>query len=174
MKYELKSVNKSVTEKYDFRFDKAGYAIVFLDEVSGLITMNTDWGNFSYGWPSPGRGTGTLKEFLASCDTGYLLDKFCRRNWFDEDGTKEALKELVKQEILVDEVRTECLQEIKDADFHSVDHVYTSFQDQCPTMYEEIFKFDMYGLPASNDYCPCERGFFEEIWPLIKNELMTR
>jgi len=54
MNYQIKSIKQSITKKYDLRFAPSGYAIIFLDDATGMISMQTDWGNFSHAWTSNG------------------------------------------------------------------------------------------------------------------------
>lgn len=169
--YQFKSVTKSTSEKYDFRFSPSGYAIVYIDEAAGLISMQTDWGDYSRGWHRNGRGTETLKEFLATCDSGYLLNKFCSRDHFDMDKTRSEMKKLVDDESwnTTDEEKKEILGELDELSCDSVDQVFFMVQDECPNFYEKVMKGDLYGLPAYKDYSPRDRGFFEEIWPAIRD-----
>lgn len=165
--YKLKSVHASTTEKYDFRFENFGYAIVFIDEVSGTISMKTDWGDYSFAWSKSARGTETLKEFLTSCDRGYLMNKFCSKSFFDEEATKKLLRKEMKNVFLDTETKKKCMAEIRDAEFNSSDEIWASFDGRCPTYFVEVMKCDMYGLPVVVDYSPADSYFFKSIWPTI-------
>lgn len=169
--YTFQSMTKSTTQKFDFRFAPSGYAIIFADDVSGRISMQTDWGNFDFGWSRSGRGKDSLIEFVVSCDTGYLLNKFCRRTYFDEKATKAEMKKHVEESPVFGEEKDEALREIENADWDSCGEIYHSIGMQCPTLFEKVYLSDLYGVPAHMDYTPCEAGFFNEVWPLIREKL---
>lgn len=169
--YKFNTMKASVSEKYDFRFSPNGYAILYIDELAGLISMQTDWGNFSFGWSRAGRGPVSLKRFLVCCDSSYLINKFCKRTYFDIEQSKAELRKIMETECLSDQEKRDCHDELEDFHADNIDQMYFSIADSCPTLFKLVMKEDLYGLPASMDYVPCERSFFEEIWPMIRAEL---
>jgi hypothetical protein len=169
---EFKKV--SSTEKFDFKFNPSGWAIVFIDDETGVVSMQTDWGNYSYRWGSPG---GPLKEFLLKCDASYLIGKFAQgeRDYFDQGETrKECLKRVLEKRrfrwITSSEAR-EAYDEVKKMDLDSPEAVFYTIQDQAPTFYEKVLCECSYDLPIIKDYSPRVVGFFREVWPLIKHQL---
>ena len=68
-------------ELYYARFEGSGWAILILDEGTGMVAIHSDWGDWTYSWPMPGRGTPSLKRFLGKCDYHYLAGKFCRERY---------------------------------------------------------------------------------------------
>lgn len=169
--YVFESMTKSTTQKFDFRFKPSGYAIIFADDVSGRITMQTDWGDFNFGWSRSGRGTDSLLEFVTDRDTGYLLNKFCRRDYFDCEATKAEMKKHVEETAIFGEERDQALQEIEDADWQTQGDVWHTIEGQCPTLFEKVYQNDFYGIPTHMDYSPCEAGFFNEVWTMIREKL---
>lgn len=86
-------------EAYSVRFEKnRGWAVLFLHEETGMVSIQSDYGDWAYAWPNPGRGDCTLREFLISCSEDYLAEKFMgrdERRLFDFERTVEAFKETI-------------------------------------------------------------------------------
>src|SRR6185312_1985554 len=47
---------------------------IFCFNSDGDLFLNSDWGFYGYAWRSY---DGTFKEFLAQCNTQYIVGKFC-------------------------------------------------------------------------------------------------
>lgn len=65
--------------KYNVRRPRHSNATVFIDDETGMIVVDTDFGQqdtYSHWWGQNGRGTETLREFLVTAGDGYLKDKF--------------------------------------------------------------------------------------------------
>ena len=169
--YELKSATKTTTEKLDFRFSPSGYVTMFLDNDTGMVSMQTDWDDFSYRWGAIGNRT--LKEFLAGCDISYLMGKFCSREYFDLDSTKkEMLAHLKENEFkLSKEDIKECKHQIKELSASSPNELYHILDTAAPALFELVYDNDLYEVPAHMDYKPRHIGFFEDVWPMIKAKL---
>ena len=76
-------VNKSVCERYDFRFDQWGWAKITIDERDGMFSAQSDYGTYAYSWPHHGRKS--FKHFLIEIarDSHYFLKKVSSRTHFD-------------------------------------------------------------------------------------------
>ena len=72
-------VNKSVCERYDFRFDQWGWAKITIDERDGMFSAQSDYGTYAYSWPHHGRKS--FKHFLIEIarDSHYFLKKVSSR-----------------------------------------------------------------------------------------------
>lgn len=88
-------------EVYSCRFNnRAGWAVLILHDETGTVAVHSDYGDWVYSWPRPGRGECSLREFLASCSEEYVAQKFMgrdERRIFDFDGTVKAFKEAIIQ-----------------------------------------------------------------------------
>lgn len=175
--YRIKSVQTSINtpvpppEKYDFRFEPNGFAIIFLDQATGRISMQTDWGDFSSGWSSPGR---SLKEFLATNSPDYFMRNFCSRDYFDFDASKKELRKLVNEafknnDLTVPE-KIEICQEIADwNDPETPDQYMLGIERALPLAWEKVLQHVDYPyIPCVVDYRPVHIRFFEKIWPQIQ------
>lgn len=77
-------------EVYFCRFaNRSGWAMAILHEATGTVAIHSDYGDWVYSWPAPGRGTPTLKEFLCGGSYDYLACKFeqGRKEKYDHDAT---------------------------------------------------------------------------------------
>ena len=90
------SCKKSSSERYDIRIPgKSDWAIVTISEAGGILSITSDYGDYSYNWPH--RGGQPFKEFLLDIDTDYLLNKISSRSFLLVKETKEAwLKEIIQ------------------------------------------------------------------------------
>lgn len=80
-------------EVFSTRFDKQyGWAIIILHEETGVVAITSDYGDWVYSWPSPGRGPYTLKEFVCHGSYDYMACKFeaGKPEQFDGDATHRA------------------------------------------------------------------------------------
>lgn len=69
---------------------REGWFVAFMDEV-GFVSIQSDWGDYAYGWHSRGEDVG-IREFLLDCDDSYLMGKFSPKRVIDEKATREAIK----------------------------------------------------------------------------------
>ena len=71
----LLAADRKEAEVFCFRFnDSFGWANFTLCEETGELSIQSDWGGYSYAWT--GRGNLTLKVFLAQTNADYVLGKF--------------------------------------------------------------------------------------------------
>ena len=90
-------VEKLDAEMYYLRFAPTGWAILFLHEGTGAVSIQSDWGDWSHYWPPRAHGRTSLKAFLCEGDFDYLADKFMGRteDEFDLEGTVKAIKKRI-------------------------------------------------------------------------------
>jgi hypothetical protein len=87
--------------KYNVRRPRHSNATVFIDDETGMIVIDTDFGQqdaYSHWWGQQGRGTETLREFLITTNDGYLKDKFSygRSRFSVSEAEKRMREELDK------------------------------------------------------------------------------
>jgi len=93
------SSNKGQTETYALRWkDKHWWAIFYVDDAHGALSIQSDFGDFSYRWGAPGN---CFKTFLTGLDDHYLMEKLSHgtnhgRYFYDMESV-ERLKKLVRQ-----------------------------------------------------------------------------
>lgn len=86
------SIKKSACEKYTLRSrDPHWWAVIMISE-DGFVSIQSDYGEYSYNWQSIGEQT--IKEFLISCDKGYITNKFGGQlpKEFNIDKTRDNIK----------------------------------------------------------------------------------
>lgn len=68
-----------------------GWGVVFIDET-GIVTAVSDYGNYAQRFHYSGKD---FRDFLISCDSGYLIRKFAKRTILNRDATKKSIKETI-------------------------------------------------------------------------------
>lgn len=109
-------------EVYAFNFNThGGWANFTLCEETGEFHIQSDWGDWQYSWPQPGRGKGTLKDFIMRTGTCYLAGKLTKggdegAKDFDADATIEKIKAdpEVKKLLDADEFLADALDELNE------------------------------------------------------------
>lgn len=82
VRHNLTASSNSLTitpdlEAYRFWFKGGGYAFYYLDHQTGVFQIYSDWGNYSYSWPSVccAKGEKSLLNFIRTADKWYLTGK---------------------------------------------------------------------------------------------------
>lgn len=128
--YVLETVilKRRAAEVFYFRFKNCGWAVVFIDEDTGTVSIHSDYGDWNFSWPAPGRGDSTVKEFFCTTDCDYLAMKFMlgRRGEirkFDHEATVIAFKKRIierrREEHIGKAAARELFDEMED---HTEDH----------------------------------------------------
>ncbi len=89
-------------ELYSCRFsNRSGWALLILDEETGAVTIQSDYGDWSFIWPPAAHGRKSLKHFLCEGDFHYLAGKFMGRadiDVFDFDATISEMKREIAED----------------------------------------------------------------------------
>lgn len=92
------SVKKSVSERYDLRWEHCGWATIIIDEKDGSFNCQSDYGNYSYSWGCHGRKS--FKHYIAmdlAKDTSYFLGKVSKPTYFNyEENLKQWKKTIIE------------------------------------------------------------------------------
>lgn len=70
---ETVSISKSTCERYTVETNHS-WAIFLIDAGDGMLSIQSDYGNWGHSWSSPGKD---FKKFLCELDDDYLLRKLC-------------------------------------------------------------------------------------------------
>ncbi|EME69734.1 hypothetical protein H261_11889 [Paramagnetospirillum caucaseum] len=72
------------------------WALIALDDVTGMIAIESSYGSFNYIWPRQHRSQ-PLGEFVTTCDFDYFMGKTRgqRAREYDEDSTRRAIKDAI-------------------------------------------------------------------------------
>lgn len=78
-KLEVRSFTFHTANVYSFRLNGySGWAIFTICNKTGELSIQSDWGNWSYRWNTGALGQGyTLTKFIAKTDCDYLARKLC-------------------------------------------------------------------------------------------------
>lgn len=90
--------NQGDVEKYVVRVERE-WAILYIDEPSGVFSAFTSWGNWAYSWQH--HGCPSLKHFLiqiARERDDYFERKLAGTDWFDRDRTEVEIKRQILYE----------------------------------------------------------------------------
>lgn len=87
---------KTGSEMFTASFaNRSGWAILVLDEDTGFVSIQSDYGNWDFIWPPACHGRRSLKHFLCEADYPYLAGKFFHgrgEEEFDFHGTVDKIK----------------------------------------------------------------------------------
>lgn len=92
----IKFEQKGGTELYDIRFSDFSWAFLLINEEIGIVSIVSDYGNWSAVWMPKHHGRQSLKHFIAEGDCDYLAKKLMRdedRRQFNCDRTIDRIKE---------------------------------------------------------------------------------
>lgn len=172
---------RSVAEKYTIYNEKGRYlATIFLDNQVGEISVQSEYGNYAYGWYKESRGTDTLKEFLVDTYKNYVRTKFGydgKNDYFYVDKTisniKKEILRLRKDKEIDKEQALDCWQEIKHMDSHhkTCQELYGQLDQWAPTTMELIYGNSPYDVPWVTGTHPQLVAFMDKVWPLFIAEI---
>lgn len=165
-----------IAEQYVLRWSSSGWAVVFIDEAYGCISIQSDFGDYSYRWTS--RGKDTLKQFIIGTkgDPDYVMRKFCmtgRHRDFDLDSTIKHFKEDVlrarREGDLTKYQAGDCWYDIKkledeepnDANLCGYMLINGSYKHLVEHMYPD------WDFPIYKEYSSNLKRFMEVVWPRI-------
>lgn len=152
-------------------------ATIFMDNDTGTICVYSDWGQYGHWWGPRGRGTRTLREFLAQCNPEYIMDKFSydKPHYFDEDASIRAIKKDILEARRKRDIDKEQAEDFWDIVEHDLDGA------SCTTSSEWFYHLSMnaeniidtlYGgvgpeVPSVHGYHPQLQAFMKECWPIF-------
>ena len=128
---EVARRTKSVATSYGYRFtDYSGWAIFTVNDSTGELSLQSDWGNFSYRWNTGALGKGkTLTTFLAGTNSHYVAEKFgVVSTELDESETRKAIRSAldVRADDVASALLEDAIDDVDDLDFTHVNRLYTS------------------------------------------------
>lgn len=115
-------------EKSDPDYGSCLWARFYLDTQNYTMSIESDCGNYSYGWcPTP--NTESFLHLLCRLDYGYLREKLAQRTVVNGDETWKALKGMIECE--GEDLDDYIWQELEAACYHqrNADDVYASVSD---------------------------------------------
>lgn len=173
---------KTSADVYAYHGDRSLWAIITVDEPHLLLSISSDFGNWSYRWHDPG---GPFKEFLVRLEKDYLIGKLSKGTTeFDVHRTVDSLKEFLKQKM--DRVSPEDYERSsaflcdRAGGADTVEELMQMMQDDPDSeILEEVFEGpDFYPVITHACYKPpgLVESFFDQIWaplfvPKLKQEL---
>lgn len=169
---------REAVEYYVHRKDSSVWGIAFISDSPGrhLLSIQSDYGDYSYHWTSI--GDRPLIEFLVGLSMDYAMGKLCgsrdKMFEYDHDETRKALfqeirrarrdREITKQDAR--KFRTELVG--YDCDYSSSAMEYVSnLEVWCPNMMREMFCDLSDTFPVRNRIRPQVQGFWDEVWPMF-------
>ena len=178
------TIKWTVCDRCDVR-DGHDWAIIMIDD-KGMLSIQSDYGNYAYYWGSPGKD---FKTFLTELDNDYLMGKLGRRDHFNGPETVKRLRvEFIKQlrdrhslkwkydEKHLSSRSVRFKEWVRDAweeiarldDGGSSDAFYHSFTE-ASTLCEAV---DIYGgIDAVMEFEPSLMNFVNKLWPIFTSHL---
>lgn len=129
-------------------FEPVGWAIYTIDESFGSLTVQSDWGEYSYAWGHGGRGGRSLREFLADCSEGYIASKLLvgKKEIIDAEATRKEMKKHVRQLFKEGRIRISIDKHYHESEFDlmlslmsEIGEFYSHIRDVTPGTYFEPF-----------------------------------
>lgn len=119
--------HESAAVSLSYRFETGGWAIFTFNNATGELSVQSDWGDFSYRWHANPSSLGApdLEHFLAKCGADYVADKFrIPSKEFDPDATLRAAKAAIIED------RRKQNSDKTEARFAFEDLAYLDFRDE--------------------------------------------
>jgi len=155
---ELKSFSFHRADVYSFRFNHYGWAIFTVCNDTGELSIQSDWGDWSYRWSHAGIGEGrTLAGFLAIADKHYLSRKLMpdeQRKVPDYESTLESLRE-----VILEKRRSDSIDKCWAREMWNEAEDFASAYDQAGI----IYGFDAACRAVSSDFV----AEIDELWELL-------
>lgn len=166
--------SKTLIECYSITFNKGREYMNFTLSEDGTFTATGSYGNFGHKFYKAGHET--MKEFVTSLCSDYVLRKFATKRYFDgekyERECKTKILELRKSRELNDETARKAWEL-----FDEYLDYYTSFDCICQELYnsefEEIFGYYHHesDFAPEQEYHPNDITFAYDVFPLLVNIL---
>lgn len=173
-------VTRSSCEMYQVSFIPSGWAVFFLDNRTGCMSIQSDWGEFSHCWTH--HGCKSLKHFLAKVSPSYLAEKLCYGRpelgqHFYADKSLDKLKRLVlkkrrRKEITALEALNawEEIDDIRGSDIRDSSYFMCQVMDTCD-LFEVVLEKEPMDIPLVVDIHPKVLAFVSKAWPAFANVL---
>lgn len=160
-------------------------ANIMIVEANGMLTINSDYGTFSYFWGTGGRAKGnTFKQELIRFNSDYVEDKFSYNDnlgrYFYFDKTVAAIKrdlfEMRRNRDLNEEDARDLYEQICDLEeTESSDLFFAYFMEK--DISKCVYNNDYHAIPCRTGNHPRLKAFMREVWPafhaqLVENEKM--
>jgi hypothetical protein len=175
----MPTVNHTTCHRYSMRTGKDGeWAVIMLDHTGGLVSIQSDYGDYSHCWSNYGGGThAEFLGFLCQLSKDYMLTKFVGRP--TEFNSKEAadglrrsiiqcrrkrelmggsLEPLDREDARMAHVKCQLLEDVFSETEYWI-RIHTD-PDLVPFM-------DYAGEHVTVDYSPQAHAFFDRMWPVF-------
>jgi hypothetical protein len=165
---------KSTTDRYTLRWKDRPWWAVFMVSEDGFLSVQSDFGDYSYRWPAPGQ---PFKEFLTDIDTHYLMGKFGRREEFNLTETLIQIQRDILEYRQEESITAEDAREAWDATMrlsNECDEDQSDFYHQLmrdTPILTIVYRGDYTSVPCVNEYPAMLRAFCANIWPAFIDTL---
>ena len=177
---ECTAIKKNTPERYTLWFKHSGWAVIFLDEDGGFLSIQSDWGDYAYRWSHHGRES--LKHFLIELDKNhdYLAKKLAMGNaslsrHFCLDGTIKALKKDIVRRRRSSDLTAQCARtawsEITAIQRDASDSYVSFFEEFRSQRSLSLLYDDLSSVPVSIGVHPMVFTFLKIVWPPFCNFL---
>lgn len=95
---KIVSSTRRQSDEYSIRFEHFGWIVAHVSDATGVLSIASDWGNWSYRWNTQHLGHPTLTEFLLAGDIHYIANKliaYGRDRYANLDKTRKVFRETV-------------------------------------------------------------------------------
>lgn len=175
----LRFTGPAPAEVYYTRFEGSGWALLIIDSDTGTVAIHSDYGDWTFSWPSPGRGPCTIKEFLCRGDFDYLANKFdSSRDLFDHEATVRSMVEQILDDRRSHAVDKEdarnaynALQEMEECD---EDGHFLDAADDALNEYFDNQVYEMFFYKKSGKFLRLKHGILPAIIEELRKTLQVK
>lgn len=173
-------VTRTQTETYKVFLENRWQATIMLEESTGLLAIQSEYGHFSHYWGTGGRAKGnTFKQELLRFGLDYVQNKLGYNDnlgrWFNFDKTVECIKRDIleaRREGRIDSPDARVLwfevEELEDCDGSS-GFAHQMFAKE--SLMTDIYGGDYCAIPMITETHPRLQKFIKDIYPIFLAEL---
>ena len=172
-------VNRSLTETYKVYIDSRWQATIMIEESSGLLSIQSEYGHFSHYWGTSGRAKGnTFKQELLRFGLDYVQNKLGYNDnlgdWFDFDKTVKEIKRNIvesRKDGSIDSGKARTFwDEINELEEGNTTSEFGSLIYETG-LFEGLYSGDYCSIPIITGTHPRLEKFMDLIYPIFKAEL---
>lgn len=179
------TLKKDVCDRYTIR-SSHWWAVIMLTK-DGFVSIQSDYGDYNYHWNA--RNDNTIQEFLISCDTHYLMEKFGGQlpKDFNCEKTIQNIKRDVLQQRRQNNINADRaayyrnrINDLSLFDISTPQELMHEMLSVRPEVFEdkhvscsllELYDNDPSAVPFEMENPYQLRTFFEKIWPVFIESL---
>lgn len=171
-------VSRSQTETYKIFIENHWQATITIEDSSGLLLIQSEYGHFSHYWGTSGRAKGnTFKQELLRFGLDYIENKLgynddLNRHFYSHDTVKRIRQDIIRKrrEGIIDGLDSRQFWQSLDGleRCQNSNEFYSNMDDD---LLDALYGGDPFNVPFISGTHPRLKEFVKEIYPIFKAEL---